>query len=101
MSERYKYSKTLKDLSGKRYKETTIYPKVEKQLGDIYIISQRGDTLDYYAKKYYGDSTDWVIIAQANNLGKGSLNVEPGLQIRIPLNNDGFDNDVDNLNIGL
>jgi len=98
MSDRYKSSKIIKDNDGKRYRETTIYPKVEKQLGDIYFMSKRGDRLDGYAKKYYGDSTDWVIIAQANHLGKGSMEVPAGIQIRIPLKLEDFDDEVEKLN---
>ena len=98
MSDRYRGSKVLKDEVGKRYRETTIYPKIERQLGDIYIISKRGDRLDAYAKKYYGDVTDWVIIAQANHLGKGSLEVPVGVQIRIPLKEEDFDSEVERLN---
>ena len=101
MSKRYQYSKELKDINGKRYMETTINPKIEKELGDIYIISKRGDRLDYYAKKYYGDVSDWVVIAQANNLGKGTLNVPEGRQIRIPRKNVDFDDNIENLNNGL
>lgn len=101
MSNRYQSSAILKDTNGKRYVETTVPPKIEQELGDRYIISKRGDTLDYYAKKYYGNVTDWVVIAQANHLGKGTLNVPPGVQIRIPRNNSDYDAKSENLNDGL
>ena len=101
MSSRYQYSKERKDTKGKRYVETTLISKVEREFGDIYIISKRGDRLDYYAKKYYGDVTDWVVIAQANHLGKGSMNVPEGMQIRIPRANTNFDDNIENLNDGL
>lgn len=101
MSKRYENSRLRRDSNGKRYRETTIHPKLEKKLGDLYIMSKRGDRLDYYAKKYYGDVTDWVIIAQANNLGKGTMVVPPGLQIRIPKNNSDYDNLVGLINNNL
>jgi len=101
MSKRYKRTRVRKDINSKRYLETTINPKMEKELGDIYIISKRGDRLDTYAKKYYDDYTDWVVIAQANNLGKGSLVVPEGIQIRIPKSNTSFDDKVGSLNSGL
>ena len=101
MSKRYQNSRQRRDPNGKRYVETTINPKIEQELGDLYIISKRGDRLDCYAKKYYDDVTDWVVIAQANNLGKGSLVVPQGIQIRIPKRNTGFDDNVGSLNKGL
>lgn len=101
MSERYRNSKILKDDNDKRYREVTIYPKIERELNDIYIISKPGDRLDHYAQKYYNDPTDWWIIAQANHLGKGSLNVEPGLQIRIPIRTNDIDDIIENTNNNL
>jgi len=59
---------------------------IEPHIDDIYIIGQIGDRLDNLAFKYYGDSSLWWIIARANNIGKGSLVVPLGLQLRIPQN---------------
>lgn len=101
MSKRYQNSRIRKDKDGKRYVETTINPKIEKEVGDLYIISKRGDRLDHYAKKYYNNVTDWVVIAQANNLGKGTLIVPEGIQIRIPKRNTNFDDIVGLLNSSL
>jgi len=42
--------------------------------------------LDTLAYKYYGDVNDWWILARANDLGKGSLYVPAGTQLRIPTN---------------
>ncbi len=86
MKNRYLYTKIDKDDHGKRKYETTMYPKIERTLDDIYIISRLGDRLDLYSFKYYGNTQDWYIIAHANQLGLGSLSVPPGLQIRIPMN---------------
>lgn len=52
---------------------------------DTKILAQEGDRLDLLAKEFYGDETLWFVIAKANNLGKGSLNVPAGRIIRIPL----------------
>ena len=49
------------------------------------ILSQEGDRLDLLAKEFYGDETLWFIIAKANGLGKGSLNVPAGQVIKIPI----------------
>jgi hypothetical protein len=84
MRDRYKYTAIVKNESGKRVYSSTIYPAIERSSQDIYIISTRGDRLDLYAYKYYGNSREWIIIAIANKLGKGTLVVPPGMQIRIP-----------------
>ena len=63
---------------------TTRYPNFTKMQGDYFIISRSGDRLDLLAQQFYGDVREWWIIATANNIGKGTLYIEPGLQIRIP-----------------
>jgi len=59
-------------------------PKLDKSLQDIYIISRTGDRLDQLAYEYYGDQSQWWVIAQANHIGKGTFAIEPGIRIRIP-----------------
>ena len=81
---RHKYAKIKKDKTGKRGWTSTILPNIPKSNTDIYIYSKVGDRLDLLANQYYSDVTLWWIIAKANNLGKGSLNISPGTQIRIP-----------------
>jgi len=73
-------------------RETTIYPTVERSTDDLYLITQITDRLDLLADKYYNDSSLWWVIALANNLGKGTLIVEPGIQLRIPNNPQSFRN---------
>ena len=51
-------------------------------------MSQDGDRLDLLAKEFYGDQTMWFVIARANNLGKGSMVVPPGIPISIPYENE-------------
>lgn len=89
--ERYKYTTILKDNNNKQYYSTVMYPKLKPTINDIYVVSKSGDRLDLYAKKYYNDVTKWVIIASANNIGKGTLSIPPGIQIRIPSNDKLFD----------
>ena len=76
---RYEFSKQEQ----KRYK-TTVLPTIEKTFEDRYIFSREGDRLDLLAYEFYGDSRNWIILALANNLGKGTLIVPPGIQLRIP-----------------
>lgn len=83
---RYEKISILKTEEGKRYKKTIKYPLMERSIDDIYIIGMQGDRLDNLAYKYYNDANLWWIIARANNIGKGSLSVPIGAQIRIPSN---------------
>ena len=83
---RYDNIQVQKDKSGRRFRKTTLLPIIEPHIDDIYIIGQVGDRLDNLAFKYYQDSSLWWIIARANNIGKGSLTIQYGLQLRIPQN---------------
>ena len=83
---RYDLNPKTKDLeyhSGEYY-STIRYPKIAKHETDIYIITVQGDRLDTIAHKYYNDTTLWWIIATANSIGKGSLSISAGKQIRVP-----------------
>tara|TARA_R110002074_G_scaffold360662_1_gene533442 strand:- start:790 stop:1077 length:288 start_codon:yes stop_codon:yes gene_type:complete len=65
---------------------TSRYPLFPAHELDKYIISREGDRLDMLSNEFYETVDNWWIIAQANNLGKGSLLVPAGTQIRIPYN---------------
>ena len=62
----------------------TKIPKIKKSANDRYIISREGDRLDLLANQFYNDPRMWIVLAIANNLGKGSFVIEPGVQIRLP-----------------
>ena len=81
---RYQDLSIIKDQNGRRKFKTTFIPYIDKSDNDIYVITDPSDRLDLLAKQFYDDSTGWPIIASANNLGQGTLNVEAGIQIRIP-----------------
>lgn len=66
--------------------KTTILPNIPTHIDDVIIISKIGDRLDLLANQHYNDKSYWWIIAEANGLGKGSLYVPAGMQIRIPKN---------------
>lgn len=95
---RYDSTKAKLRWDGKRVLGITYYPDIPPDPNDVYIISSDGDYLDTLASKYYGDATLWWVIALANNIGKGRLSVEPGLQLRIPLNVQKIVSDFNNLN---
>ena len=86
-NDRYLYTTRTKDDERKFRKfNSTLYPKIEPSDDDIFVISNTGERLDLLAFTYYGDVTLWWVIAQANNIGKGTLNILPGIQLRIPQN---------------
>ena len=64
---------------------TTRYPKFPKRSTDLYIISRELDRLDQLSNEFYEDPRYWWILAEANpQLGKGTLLVPSGIQLRIP-----------------
>ena len=70
-------------IQGQRY-NTLPLPVIPVRDTDLYIISREGDRLDSLSQQFYSTPEFWWVIAQANALGKGSLAVQPGVQIRIP-----------------
>lgn len=76
------------DLENKRrYYDSLLDPVIERRDDDIYIITSIGERLDLLAWKYYSSVDLWWIIAAANpDLRKDSLYLEPGSQIRVPVN---------------
>jgi hypothetical protein len=77
--DRYQFTKTGQD----RY-QTTRYPKFPKQQSDLYIISRDGDRLDVLANEFYADPRYWWVLAEVNNIGKGTMIITSGQQLRIP-----------------
>jgi phage tail protein X len=94
---RYESNKIIKNKDNRRIYKSNIFPKIERSVTDIYIISKSGDRLDLLASKYYGDQTLWWIIAIANNLGKSGLILPPAKQIRIPTDVSSILNDYQEL----
>ena len=82
--DRYQDLSIIKDSNGRRKYTTTFVPYFDKSDNDIYVITDDSDRLDLLANQFYGDSTAWPIIATANNIGLGTLNIEASKQLRIP-----------------
>jgi len=78
---RYEYTK--KHIDKDCYK-TAHYPKFPKQATDLYVLSRELDRLDLLANEFYKDPRYWWVLAKANNLGRGTLDVPVGIQLRIP-----------------
>lgn len=73
--------------TGINYLANVIYPEIELNEDDIYVISTEGDRYDTLAYQFYKNATYWWIIASANpSEPVSSLAIKPGLQIRIPVN---------------
>jgi hypothetical protein len=84
---------------GSEYYSNNIYPDIPVSENDIYVIAVLGDRLDLIAFDFYGDTSFWWVIASANALSGDSINVEPGLQLRIPANLPGVINEYRAINI--
>ena len=82
---RYDYTQQGTKFDGKRVLLTTIYPEIPISESDIYVTTDQSQRLDQLSLKYYKDAQYWWVLAQANNLGKGSLAVPAGIQLRIPI----------------
>jgi len=70
---------------GSQYYLNNIYPDIPVSNNDDYVITVLGDRLDLLAYDFYSDETLWWIIATANGLSGDSLYLEPGIQLRIPV----------------
>jgi len=81
---RYESTKITTDKNRRSKYDTTIYKKTVENNNDLLVVTQEGDRLDNLAQQFYGDSSLWWFIAAANNLK--TMNVEAGLQMRIPSN---------------
>jgi hypothetical protein len=84
MGRRFKKIPDSKTTRGTVYKRNVIYPDIPLSENDTYVISQYGDRYDTLALEFYQDPELWWIISSANNYQKGSLNITPGVQLRIP-----------------
>lgn len=73
----------IKDEAGRRKYAVYIH-KIPVSPSDEYIEITFDTRLDILANEIYNDQRLWVIIAAANNLGKGTLTVDSGQILRIP-----------------
>lgn len=97
---RYNNIEILKNDNGKRFLKSIKYPIIKPHIDDIYIIGGIDDRLDNLANTYYNDSTKWWVIARANGIGLGDLNVPIGMQLVIPSQIDDIVTEYEGLNNG-
>jgi hypothetical protein len=89
MANRYQYTKTVKQgATGSLYYVNSIYPDIQPQDSDYYVITTIEDRLDLLAYNFYQDSSLWWILASANALPGDSIYPPIGVQLRIPINID-------------
>ncbi len=86
MAGRYERLTQSRDTNGKRYIPTILYPNIPYNSRDIYVRTVAGDRLDLLAHQFYNNLKYWWIIAHANNVGKGTMVLAEGTQLRIPAN---------------
>lgn len=84
MSNRYSTTKIQKDNNNKYHYSTLVYPNIEQEINDTYIITKETDRLDILSYKYYGDSELYWIINLVNNINNSSIFIKPGIQLCIP-----------------
>jgi hypothetical protein len=96
--ERYNGVQSIKSDKNREIYPTILYPTIDPDPIDIWTVVYENDRLDLLAYKYYGDVRYWWIIAIANNLGKGSMLVNPETRLRIPKNLNKIINDYNALN---
>jgi hypothetical protein len=86
MTSRYDNIPTKTNESKKQVTKPVLYPSIPRAVGDIYVQTSPADRLDLIAYKYYGSPGYYWILAEANGIGKGSMNIPVGMQLRIPQN---------------
>ncbi len=74
------------------YYKNVRYPEIPESPNDVWVITEWGDRLDLLANTFYGDITlYWIIaIANPNYVNFGSIYINEGTQIRIPVDVDGI-----------
>ena len=84
---RYSNISIIKNTDDKNMYQTVKYPEIGRSFEDIYVYTTIGDRFDTLAQQYYGDSSLWWVIANANgSLRRDSLTPPIGTQLRIPSN---------------
>ena len=89
-----------KRTNNKRYYVNIKYPEIPLSVNDMYIITTVGDRLDTLANEFFNDVDLWWIITTANPdvIRRDSLNLPPGIEIRIPDNVQGIIEEFEALN---
>ena len=95
---RYDNNLIISSSDGVKYYNTNLYPFINPQDSDIYVITTVEDRLDILANQFYKDPTLWWIIASANSLKRDSIFIKPGTQLRIPTDLPFFNQEFNDIN---
>ena len=85
MESRYSNTKIKNTPDGRKVYRTSRYPIIPLRNTDTYIATETGDRFDSLANQFYGNPSLWWIIASANNIHDGSMGVDDGTVLRIPV----------------
>lgn len=85
MESRYSSTKIKNTIIGRKVYATSRYPLIPLRNTDTYVATETGDRFDSLANQFYGDPSLWWIIASANNIHDGSMGVDDGTVLRIPV----------------
>ena len=85
MPSRTNYIKKIRSGRQKFFKHIK-YPEIPLSINDLYVSTIYGDRLDLLAHQFYKDVDLWWVIATANPdvIGRDSLILKEGSEIRIP-----------------
>ena len=67
---------------------------------DSGMVCYKSKRLDLLSNEHYGTPSYWWIIAEANGIGKGSMHIPVGMQIRIPKRLDKIQEKMDKISEG-
>lgn len=82
--ERYSTSLTVDTSKRIPYYTTVLPTRVPSEDIPFYYVVQDGDRLDTLSYKFYKTTSNWWILAKANNLADGSMAPPIGTQLFIP-----------------
>lgn len=82
--DKYITSPTVDTTKNIPYYRTAIPTKIPSENIPFYYVTQDGDRLDVLSYKFYKTTTNWWVLAKANNLANGSMAVPIGTRLFIP-----------------
>ena len=97
-----RYKQTTRKIdkeTNNRVYNSVLFPQINPRNTDSVIIVKEGtNRLDSLAYQYYGTTTLWWVISQANHLGGDTMYAPVGQKIRIPHHIEEIMRDMDYLN---
>lgn len=82
--QRYTTPLRVDTTKGIPYYTTVIPNRIALEDIPFYYVTQAGDRFDTLSYKFYGTSTNWWLLAKANNLANGAISPPIGTRLFIP-----------------